>query len=78
MGRYISNSLFIDLASGGWIGTSGSRSDFLKDVIRDILISKRSLLLAIKTSIPDVDGDGDDTFDDDILTDLNYPPLRPI
>lgn len=44
VGRYISNSLFIDLASGGWIGTSGSRSIFLKDVISDILISKRSLL----------------------------------
>jgi hypothetical protein len=48
--RYLNNSLFIDLAQAGWIGTRGVRSATIGEIVRGSLEGKRSVILAAGNS----------------------------
>jgi hypothetical protein len=47
-GRHVSNTLFARLVSGGWIGTRGTSSDLVRDVLRASLETGRSVTLAVE------------------------------
>ncbi len=45
--RYINNTLFAQLVKDGWIGTCGTGTDELGEVIRTVLQSRRALVLGV-------------------------------
>jgi hypothetical protein len=47
--RHLSNSLFIELVQDGWIGSSGSASDQIRDLIRESISTRHSVLLGVQT-----------------------------
>jgi hypothetical protein len=49
VGRYFSNTSFVELVAGGWIGTTGAQTDFLDPLIREIVESGRTVTIAIKS-----------------------------
>jgi hypothetical protein len=46
--RWISNSLFVDLVKGGWLGSSGGVSQDLGKIVRSCLESGRSVVIAVE------------------------------
>lgn len=50
VGRWINNSLFIDLLSGGWIGSQGLQTAWLRTTVEAALSAKRSVVVAEETS----------------------------
>ena len=51
IGRYMDNTSFKTIIEGGWIGTTCNQSQFLEQIIRDILENGRTAVLAIKKKI---------------------------
>jgi hypothetical protein len=51
--RYLDNTSFVSIASGGWIGTTISQSKVLKEAIADTLRSGRAVVLAVKEELDD-------------------------
>src|SRR5690606_25462721 len=48
VGRYINNTLFVQLVKDGWIGTRGTGTDDLEVVIKNVLRSRRALVLGVQ------------------------------
>lgn len=67
IGRKLSNSEFIPLVAGAWIGTTIPQSAKLQDLIREILTLGRTVTLAVEHPKPGPDPDSilDPAFDDD-------------
>lgn len=51
--RYFDNSEFINIASGGWVGTNILQSSILRDAIRTTLESGRAAVIAINEELDD-------------------------
>lgn len=49
--RYFDNSEFINIASGGWVGTNHHQSSILREAIRTTLESGRAAVIAINTEL---------------------------
>lgn len=49
--RYFDNTEFINIASGGWVGTNIHQSSILRDVIRSTLESGRAAVIAINEEL---------------------------
>lgn len=47
--RYLDNTAFINIASGGWVGTNISQSMVLEEIIRSTLESGRAAVIALNT-----------------------------
>jgi hypothetical protein len=47
-GRYFNNTLFVDLAKSGWIGSRVTEMEVITRIIKDALEGNRSMLLAAK------------------------------
>ena len=55
VGRRINNSEFVGLVSGSWVGTSIEQSAILRQLIRDVLASGKTVTFAIKHVAPEKD-----------------------
>ena len=55
VGRRINNSEFVGLVSGSWVGTSIEQSAILRQLIRDVLASGKTVTFAIKHGAPEKD-----------------------
>lgn len=51
--RYFDNTEFINIASGGWVGTNVNQSSILKDIIRSTLESGRAAVIAVNEELDD-------------------------
>ncbi|RLK51087.1 hypothetical protein DFR31_1003 [Alkalispirillum mobile] len=51
--RYFGNTEFINIASGGWVGTNIHQSSILRDVIRSTLESGRAAVIAVNEELDD-------------------------
>ena len=51
--RHLDNTEFSNMVRKGWIGTSGSQTDFLEKLIKEIVESGKAVALAIQTKHPD-------------------------
>lgn len=51
VGRWISNTLFINLMSGGWIGSSAVQTAWLTETISAAIEAKRSVMVAEETTV---------------------------
>lgn len=49
--RHLSNGEFTALVHRGWIGSAGTQSQYLNDIVETVLESNRSLIFAITSSI---------------------------
>jgi hypothetical protein len=47
--RHLSNTLFIELVQDGWIGSSGSASDQIRDLVRESISTGHSVLFGAQT-----------------------------
>jgi hypothetical protein len=66
-GRYFNNTSFAELVAQGWIGTTGTQTDVLDKLIRDIVESGRTVTIAVKREITPqerIQIDGPDAEDD--------------
>lgn len=52
IGRYIDNSAFVTLVADAWVGTTIDQSNVLAELVREVLISGRTLTFAIKSDNP--------------------------
>lgn len=52
VGRRLTNSEFITLISGAWVGTTVPQSSLLEKVVRSVLQTKSTLTLAIQPNVP--------------------------
>ena len=55
VGRRINNTEFVGLVSGSWVGTSIEQSAILRQLIRDVLASGKTVTFAIKHGAPEKD-----------------------
>ena len=55
VGRRINNSEFVGMVAGSWVGTSIEQSDFLCEIIREILASGKTVTLAVKHFVTEED-----------------------
>jgi len=53
VGRKLSESEFIALTAGGWIGTNVEQSGVLETIVREVLSTGRSVTLAVREGLPD-------------------------
>ena len=70
VGRRITNSEFVGLVSGSWVGTSIEQSAILGPLIREVLASGKTVTFAIKHVVAraeHLDDIAEDTDDDDKL-----------
>tara|TARA_E500000318_G_scaffold30038_1_gene29892 strand:+ start:51 stop:1400 length:1350 start_codon:yes stop_codon:yes gene_type:complete len=51
--RYFDNTHFISMIKGGWIGTTSASSDFLQEVISELLDSNKSVIFATQEPTPE-------------------------
>jgi hypothetical protein len=49
--RHLSNTLFIELVQDGWIGSSGSASDQIRDIVRESISTGHSVLFGAQTEV---------------------------
>jgi hypothetical protein len=49
VGRKLTESEFLPLVAGGWIGTSAPQSQFLSELVREVIESGKAVVLAVKT-----------------------------
>lgn len=49
--RHLSNTLFIELVQDGWIGSSGSASDQIRDLVRESISTGHSVLFGAQTEV---------------------------
>jgi hypothetical protein len=72
VGRYFDNTSFASLVAGGWIGTTGPQSVLLEQAIRQILMTGRTVTLAVRSEQPrntaTLESDPDDVGTDYIPT----------
>jgi hypothetical protein len=55
--RHINNTTFAQLVKDAWIGTRGTRTTDLEFVVRDVLLSRRALVLGAAVAVPEVSDD---------------------
>jgi hypothetical protein len=67
VGRYFSNSLFIDLVKAGWIGSRAMTSDLIGRIIRAGVTGDRDLLLAISFDRAQAAGPTTTAGDDELV-----------
>ena len=48
VGRAMNNTEFINLLSKSWVGTSADQSDYLEPLIREVLMTGKTMTLAVK------------------------------
>lgn len=75
VGRRINNSEFVGLVAGSWVGTSIEQSAILGPLIRQVLVSGKTVTFAIKHVVPredrpDVDAAGGEGEGDEIASKL--------
>lgn len=58
--RFLTPSHFTDLVGRGWIGTSTLQTDVLVPYLQAAVLGKKTVVLAVETKAPMVDGDADD------------------
>ncbi len=76
VGRYIDNSDFVTLVANAWVGTTVEQSAALVDLVREVLISGRTLTFAIRSDKrPPEDAEGSVATEDWSRQDDEEPPL---
>jgi hypothetical protein len=48
--RHFSNTQFIDLVRDGWIGSRGAGTELLRNVIKESIETRHSVVLGVQTS----------------------------
>lgn len=71
--RRLSNSEFVTIVAGAWVGTTIPQSAALEPIIEEILKSNRTLTFAVKSDDPDDEGDAVERWLEDAATDLDGP-----
>lgn len=49
VGRKLTESEFLPLVAGGWVGTSAPQSRFLSELVREVIESGKAVVLSVKT-----------------------------